>query len=152
MSDGLKNSYQPTLLSASVTGVVALWLLSFTGEIYGDLDETGRRHLFFALGWMLPPFAVNSVNLAILYAFRPWLSGRAVAVVNIFSAVVTFITLICATFELRKILLPKNFDANGYEFINFMLAALMSGWSLLILGLIGFGLLSRFNKEKTSEK
>ena len=127
----LTHSHQPTLLASSVSGLVILWLMSFAGEIYGDLDEAKRGHLFWAIAWLFPPFALNCINLALQFTFREFLQGPPRAIINVFAAVVTFVTFVFCALEIRQVLLPPNGPQN--DVMDGMLIFLLSGWAVMIL-------------------
>lgn len=128
----LSTSYQPTLLSASVSGLVILWLITFAGEIYGDLGELRRFHLFRGIGWIVPIFAVNCINLAIQYSFQVRLRGRACATINVFASVTTFFGLAMAAYEIRNVLKPDSLAGRTTD-MEWMLAGLLGSWLVIVV-------------------
>lgn len=131
MSHPMTHGYQPTLLSASVNGLVILWMLSFAGEVYGDLDDEGRLYMFRAIGWLVPPFALSCLSLGIQYAFQGHLAPTAKALINAAMPLITFITLILCAFEVRLVLLPR--DGVTTADMDFAAVILLSSWSVIIL-------------------
>lgn len=134
----MTQGYQPTLLSASVNGLVILWMLSFAGEIYGDLDAQGRLHLFRAIGWLMPPFALSCLGLGVQYAFASFLAPGAKALINAAMPLITFVTLILCASEVRLILLSGIENQTGD--MNWALALLLSGWGVMLMTAIGWSI------------
>ena len=145
MTQPMTSGYQPTLLSASVSGLVTLWMMSFAGEIYGDLDGEGRLYLFRALAWLVPPFALSCVSLGIQYAFADYLSPLAKGLINAFMPSVVFITLIFCAFEVRLILLQDAI--NQTHDMNIALAFLLSSWSIVVIAMFTHTILHRRRRQ-----
>ena len=143
----LANNYQPTLLSASVSGLVILWLITFIGEIYGDLDTEKQTFLFRSVAWIFPVFIFNCLNLGIQYAFRHVLSDAGCILINTASSATTFVAFGLCGWEIRRVVRPFDDMTAFLGDIHAGLIALWSEWIVLLAIVVGLAL-----RHRPSEK